>query len=92
MNILRTAIIEDDYLAQVFDVKQVPVAPTDGLIYIELTHPKLKMQFIIDIDLDTGTLTKVNDVRIKYNPSHTFENMNEFYVLLKSVLEQTGLA
>lgn len=91
MNILGPAILEDEFLSRVFDISKESVSVTPGLMYINMNHTRLSMKFIIDLDLDTGTLVKINGKRVKYSESHTFESVPGLCVLIKSVLEQLGL-
>lgn len=91
MNILGPAILEDEFLNRVFEISTESIPSTPGLVYLNFFHPRLSMKFIIDLDLDTGTLVKINDKRVKYNESHTFESIPGICILIKSVLEQLGL-
>jgi hypothetical protein len=91
MNLLRTAILDDEFLNRVFDITEEKVAVTHGLVYLIFTHQRIKIKFVIDLDLDTGTLVKINDERIRYQHCHTFQSVDELMLLLKSILEQVGL-
>lgn len=91
MNILGPAILDDDFINRVFDIDKESISSTPGLIYINMNHPQIRLKFIIDLDLDTGTLIKINDKRVKYNESHTFNSIPGLCILIKSVLEELGL-
>lgn len=91
MNILKPAIIADEFLNRVFDITEEKIAITPGLVYLNFDHDRIKMKFIIDLDLDTGTLVKINDVRVKYHSNHTFDSLDGLFVLIKTILEELGL-
>ncbi len=91
MNILGPAILEDEFLNKVFKVRQETIPSSLGLVYLYLEHDAITIKVIIDLDLDTGTLIRINDDKIRYHDSHTFESIPGMYVLIKSILEQYGL-
>lgn len=91
MNILGPAILEDEFLNQVFEITKEPVGITPGLIYLKFEHVQIAMRFIVDLDLDTCTLVKVNEKKIMYDQSHTVRSIPELCTLIKTVLEEHRL-
>lgn len=62
-----------------------------GLKEIHLHHDLIDLTLVIDLDYDSGTLSKVNNQLIKYKDYHTFTSVSELKKLIQQILTEYNI-
>lgn len=62
-----------------------------GLKEIHLHHDLIDLTLVIDLDYDSGTLSKVNNQLIKYKDYHTFTSVSELKKLIQQILAEYNI-
>lgn len=90
MHILYDNIISDELLKEAFDMKIIECF-NPGLKEVHLNHDLIDLSFIIDLDYDHGTLSKVNNQIVKYKDYHTFSSVSELKQLIRTLLTEYNI-
>lgn len=90
MNVLINQLRNDQVLNDVFSITEHKCF-NPGITTLILMHEMIKMELTIDLDYDTGTLIKIDDVLIQYSSTNHFSTTQQLKSLIKTQLQKRGI-